>query len=72
MNKILELLKKLIEMILKKNNISMTDFEIFAKTLYFEAGSTQEIFDVIMVGWVIRNRVEAKKSFSDMAIKEFV
>ena len=36
----------------------ISDFEILTKTLFFECGSTQEIFDVLMVGWVIRNRVK--------------
>lgn len=43
----------------------MDDFEVLTKTLYFEAGSTQEISDILMVAWVIRNRVKGKKWYGN-------
>jgi spore germination cell wall hydrolase CwlJ-like protein len=35
--------------------------EVFAKTLYFEAGSTCSYIETSMLAWVIRNRVKSKK-----------
>ncbi len=43
----------------------MDGFDILTKTLYFEAGSTQEIFDVILIGWVIRNRVNGSRWYGN-------
>ena len=45
------------------------DKEIFAKTLYNEAGSTCSIFEVLFIAWVIRNRVEGKKWFGNTYTK---
>ena len=42
----------------------MTEEEVLAKTLYFEAGC-EEIFDILMVGWVIRNRVKGSKWYGN-------
>lgn len=41
----------------------MDDFEILTKTLFFEAGSTCDIEEVLYIGWVIRNRVEGSRQF---------
>lgn len=38
------------------------EIDILTKTLYFEAGSTQEAPDILLIGWVIRNRVNAVNS----------
>jgi spore germination cell wall hydrolase CwlJ-like protein len=43
--------------------IDKKELDIFAKTLYFEAGSTCDIFEVLFLAWVIRNRVEGSSWF---------
>lgn len=45
---------------MKKN---VNELEIFAKTLFFEAGSTCDLQEVLHIAWVIRNRVEKKRWF---------
>ncbi len=45
--------------------VKISDFEILTKTLFFEAGSTCNIKEVLYIGWVIRNRVEGKRWFGN-------
>lgn len=42
----------------------ISDIEILTKTLYFEAGVCN-IFEIILVGWVIRNRVEGSSWYGN-------
>jgi len=45
----------------------MKDLQIFALTLYFEAGSSQNIEDVLSVAFTIKTRVEkSKKSYYEI------
>jgi len=49
--------------------------DILAKTLYFEGGSTQGLFDIIFVAWVIRNRMKAQtwmgKTYIEVCLKKY-
>lgn len=45
--------------------MKMTSLEILTKTLFFEAGSTCSMNEVLHIAWVIRNRVEGKKWFGN-------
>jgi len=49
----------------KYNKGQTSDMMIFGKTLYFEAGSTCGIQEVLAIAWLIRNRVEGKKWFGN-------
>ncbi len=53
----------------------MNEKEILIKTLYFEAGSTQEIWDVLLIAWVIRNRVKQGgyfgKTYKEVCLKPY-
>ncbi len=46
------------------DKIEISDLEILAKTIYFEAGICS-IFEKFYVGWIIRNRVEGMKWFGN-------
>lgn len=39
--------------------------DIFAKTLYYEGGSTDDIIEVLYIAFVIRNRVDGKRWFGN-------
>lgn len=83
MNKLKKILRFIIDVLKEKedliehhtSNEDINNKNILIKTLYFEAGSTQEIFDVLMVGWVIRNRVRGPghfgKTYKDVCLKKW-
>jgi len=49
--------------------------QILAKTLYFEAGSTLDILEILYIGYVIRNRVEGHKwygsTYAEVCLKKY-
>jgi hypothetical protein len=59
----------------KKIKATVEDKEIFAKTLYNEAGSTCGLFEILFIAWCIRNRVEGKKwfgsTYSEVCLKKY-
>jgi len=48
---------------------SIRQRDIFAKTLYYEGGSTDDIIEILYIGYVIRNRVDGKKWFGNNYIE---
>jgi spore germination cell wall hydrolase CwlJ-like protein len=60
---------------LEMGKLKMDSLEILSKTLFFEAGSTCDIFEVLYIGWVIRNRVEGPswygKTYEEVCLKKY-
>jgi len=48
---------------MRKDNFYYQQRNVFAKTLYYEGGSTDDIIEVLYIGYVIRNRVDGKRWF---------
>lgn len=54
---------------------NMKERDIFAKTLFFEAGSTCDMLEVYWIAWSIRNRVERQtwygKNYTEVCLKQW-
>jgi len=58
---------------MENKNRELSDLEILAKTLYFEAGIC-DIFEKILIGWVIRNRKNDKRfpnSYKEVCLQPY-
>jgi hypothetical protein len=58
-----------------KRKTTVEDKEIFAKTLYNEAGSTCDFLEVLYIAWTIRNRVDRPrwwgKTYGQVCLKKW-